>query len=266
MLANGSYIPAKDSLNMGLMSFYPFRHKVIEIIELEEPMDVYDLEVPETHNFALAAGIFVHNSAKQGRNREFQAILPLRGKVLNIERAEYKKMMDNEELMNLITAVGVGIGKQIDLSKLRYGKIIICTDSDVDGSHIRTLLLTFFYRQLPQLIETGHIYIAQPPLYRLEYRNNPYYLKDDNALRAFIKEKKLDNSSMKLQRYKGLGELAALQLWETTMNPETRSLLQVKIDSYLEADKMFNILMGSQVDMRRDFIMANSELLKNLDT
>jgi DNA gyrase subunit B len=162
---------------------------------------------PDKCELFLVEGSSAGGSCKQGRCREFQAVLPLRGKVLNIEKCEFKKMMANEELTNLVTAIGVGIGRQIDLSKIRYGKIIICTDSDVDGSHIRTLLLTFFYRQMPQLIENGNIFIAQPPLYRLEHRGTTHYLKDDGALRRFIKEKKLSNTTIKLQRFKGLGEM-----------------------------------------------------------
>lgn len=220
---------------------------------------------PEKCELFIVEGNSAGGSCKQGRSREFQAVLPLRGKVLNIEKCEFKKMMANEELTNLITAIGVGIGKQIDLSKLRYGKIIICTDSDVDGSHIRTLLLTFFYRQMPQLVEGGHIFIAQPPLYRLDHRGTTQWLKDDAALRKFVKEKKLNSSMIKLQRFKGLGEMNPEQLWETTLNPVTRSMLRVTIEDYLEADKIFNILMGSQVELRKDFIANNTELVSNLD-
>lgn len=243
-----------------------YNHKVVKIIQLEEKMDVYDLEVPGTHNFALASGIFVHNSAKQGRNREFQAILPLRGKVLNVEKCEFQRMIANEELTNLITAMGVGIGKNLNPDNLRYDKIIINTDSDVDGSHIRTLLLTFFFRQMPQLIYNGNIYIAQPPLYRLEWRRNAYYLKDDNMLRAFAKEKGIAPGQLKIQRFKGLGEMSPEQLWETTMNPETRTLLRVVIDDFVEADRIFNILMGTQVEPRKEFLVEHALSARNLDT
>lgn len=293
-----------NDVELMLDAIKTYNHKVVEIIELEEKMDVYDLEVPGTHNFALASGIFVHNSAKQGRDRKTQAILPLRGKVLNVEKNDFKRMLDNKELTTLITALGVGIGQNLNPDKLRYGKVIIFTDSDVDGSHIRTLLLTFFYRQMPQLIFNGNIYIAQPPLYRITNRGKSVYLKDDreknvyiskmlekynirklkrrtkkalykatisgkdidlkdeNAKDAFVAEKL---KGMKFQRFKGLGEMNPDQLWETSMNPETRNLLRVEIGNIAETDRMFSILMADDTIARRSFIMANSELVKNLD-
>lgn len=264
MLKNGDYIRADKSLNKDLRSF-DFQIKVVEIIPLGEPMDVYDLEVPGTHNFALASGIFVHNSAKQGRDRRFQAILPLRGKVLNVERCEYQKLLKNEEIMNLITVIGAGIGKSFDPNNIRYGKVIVCTDADVDGAHIRSLLLTFFFRQMPQLIMNGNIYIAQPPLYRIDWHGVTYYLKDDAAKKAFMIERKMGKNAefaKKFQRFKGLGEMASEQLWETTINPESRTLLQVKISNILEADRIFNILMGDLVDPRRDFIVNSAQYAK----
>lgn len=239
-----------------------YNHKVVKIIELEEKMDVYDLEVPGTHNFALSSGIFVHNSAKMGRNREYQAILPLRGKVLNVEKSEFQKMVKNEELTNLISAIGVGFGKSFDINKLRYNKIIIFTDSDVDGSHIRTLLLTFFYRQMPQLIKDGNIYIARPPLFRVSYRNKSKYLRDDRELKEFIRTNKINRESkgFKVQRFKGLGEMNPEDLWKTSMDPNTREVSQVIIEDVLEAEKVFMTLMGTQVDVRKDFIIKNYNL------
>jgi DNA gyrase subunit B len=203
-------------------------------------------------------------SAKQGRDRKNQAILPLRGKVLNVERCEWKKLLANEELTTLVTAMGTSIGRNFSVDGLRYHKIIIMTDSDVDGSHIRTLLLTFFFRQMPQLIMEGHIYIAQPPLYRVTYRGNHYYLKDDRALIALKKEKRIPDGSFHKQRFKGLGEMNPEQLWETTMDPTKRNLIKVEVGNLLVADRLFGLLMGDQVEPRRRFIeeMANSA---NLD-
>jgi DNA gyrase subunit B len=220
---------------------------------------------PEKCELFVVEGDSAGGSAKQGRNRGFQAILPLRGKVLNVERCEFQKMMKNEELTNLITAIGVGIGKGLDLSSIRYKKVIIMTDSDVDGAHIRTLLLTFFFRQMPQLIHNENIYIAQPPLYRVDWRKNKYYIKDDNALQAFVKEKNIPSGQLKLQRFKGLGEMSPDQLWSTTMDPNTRSLLKVMIKDYVEADKLFNLLMGNQVEPRRQFISERALKVNVLD-
>jgi DNA gyrase subunit B len=220
---------------------------------------------PEKCELFVVEGDSAGGSAKQGRNRGFQAILPLRGKVLNVERCEFQKMMKNEELTNLITAIGVGIGKGLDLSSIRYKKVIIMTDSDVDGAHIRTLLLTFFFRQMPQLIHNENIYIAQPPLYRVDWRKNKYYIKDDNALQAFVKEKNIPIGQLKLQRFKGLGEMSPDQLWSTTMDPNTRSLLKVMIKDYVEADKLFNLLMGNQVEPRRQFISERALKVNVLD-
>lgn len=244
-----------------------YNHKVVKIVELEEKMDVYDLEVPETHNFALAAGIFVHNSAKQGRDRRFQAILPLRGKIMNVEKSDFQKLIKSEEIMNLVTVIGAGVGRSFDCNDIRYGKIIIMTDADVDGAHIRTLLLTFFFRQMPQLILNGHVYIARPPLYRINLRGTVYYLQDDAAKEAFMIEKKLSKDSesgKKFQRFKGLGEMNPSQLWETAMDPDTRSMSKVMITDPLEADKVFSILMGEQVEPRKDFII-NSSKFANID-
>ena len=220
-------------------------------------MDVYDLEVPGTHNFALASGVFVHNSAKQGRNREFQAVLPLRGKILNVEKARLNNIFGNREITALVTAIGTGIGEaEFNLERLRYHKIIIMTDADVDGAHIRTLLLTFFFRFMRTLIEAGHIYIAQPPLYRAAKGKKEYYVYNDQRLAVLLKE--LGNDGIAIQRYKGLGEMNPKQLWETTMNPDNRTLLQVTIEDAIEADKLFTMLMGSEVAPRSEFIEAHA--------
>jgi DNA gyrase subunit B len=213
------------------------------------------LKDPELCEIFIVEGNSAGGSCKQGRNREFQAVLPLRGKVLNIEKSEFSKMMSNKELAALITAIGTGIGRNIDLSKLRYNKVIILCDADVDGSHIRSLLLTFFFRQMPQLIESGHVYVGRPPLYRINYRGNSYYLNNDRELNKFVKER---NFKGKVQRFKGLGEMNPEQLWETTLNPNTRKLLRVEINDYLEADRIFGILMGKSVELRKEFIEENS--------
>jgi len=251
-----------------------YNHKIVKIVQLKNKVDVYDFEVPGTNNFALSCGVFVHNSAKQARDRRFQAILPLRGKVLNIEKKEFKNLVDNKELASLIAAIGAGIGKSFNPDNIRYNKILIMTDSDVDGAHIRTLLLTFFFRQMPQLIVNGNLFIARPPLYKLTYRNNTHYVQDNSELKSFIKRhnikrEKIGNGfsykGVKLQRFKGLGEMNPAQLWETAMDPETRKISVVTIDNYIEADKIFGILMGNDVGPRRDFVQNNSDLAENID-
>jgi DNA gyrase subunit B len=237
-------------------------HKVVSVEVLNERMDVYDIEVPHTHNFALASGVFVHNSAKQGRDRHFQAILPLRGKIMNTERARLDKILSSNEIKALISALGTGIGDNFDLEGLRYGRVIIMTDADVDGSHIRTLLLTFFFRYMPQLIEDGHLYIAQPPLYRIAYKNQVKYVYSDKEKDKALKEV---GEKASLQRYKGLGEMNPTQLWETTMNPENRTLLLVTVDDAAESDRTFDMLMGDAVDPRRKFIQTHAKAVRNLD-
>jgi DNA gyrase subunit B len=211
----------------------------------------------------LVEGDSAGGSAKLGRNREFQAILPLRGKVINVEKAQRHKIFDNNEIRSMITAFGCGFGDEMDLEKLRYHKIVIMTDADVDGSHIRTLILTFFYRFLKPLIEAGHIYIAQPPLYKVSKGTTIRYAYSD----AELEEVKADIGSDKIniQRYKGLGEMNPEQLWETTMDPEVRTLIQVDVENAIEADSVFEMLMGDDVEPRRDFIVDNARFVKNLD-
>ena len=227
-----------------------WNHKIRRIERLNQKMDVYDIEVLNTHNFALASGIFVHNSAKQARNKEFQAILPLKGKILNVEKAQPVKVLSNEEIANMITAIGAGITDQFDIAKLRYAKIIIMTDADVDGAHIRTLLLTFFFRFTPKLIENGNIYIAVSPLYRVRKRGD-HYVYSDKELKELLSK---ITGATDVQRFKGLGEMNPEQLWETTMNPKTRMLKKVTIDDVVKADEIFSKLMGDEVEYRKQFI------------
>ena len=235
-----------------------YNHKIKKVERLTNKIDVYDLEVKDTHNFALASGIFVHNSAKQGRMREFQAILPLKGKILNVEKARPDKIFSNKEIMAMISAIGTSVSDEFDIKKLRYGKIIIMTDADVDGSHICCLMLTFFYRYMKPLIENGNVYIAQPPLYRVSKGKENFYLFTEEEMN------KLANKG-DVQRYKGLGEMNPEQLWETTMNPKNRILKQVTIRDAIEADEIFTILMGDQVEPRRDFIQKHAKTVRNLD-
>jgi DNA gyrase subunit B len=238
-----------------------YNHRIVSIERLEEKYDVYDIEVPNTHNFALASGVFVHNSAKQGRDRQFQAILPLRGKILNIEKTDDAKIYKNNEIQSLITALGLGIkGEEFDDAQLRYHRIIIMTDADVDGAHIRTLLLTFFYRYQRELVDRGYIYIACPPLFKVERGRNHYYCYTERELQRQISEFPA-NANYTIQRFKGLGEMMPAQLWDTTMNPETRTLKQVEIEDAAEADRMFTVLMGDRVAPRREFIETHAPKL-----
>ena len=239
-----------------------YNHKIKNIVQLNQKIDVYDLEVEGTHNFALASGIFVHNSAKQGRNREFQAILPLKGKILNVEKARIDKVLSSDEIVTIITAIGAGIGEDFDLNRLRYHKIIIMADSDVDGAHITTLILTFFYRYMQALIEKSHIYIAQAPLYKIKKGKSVIYAYTENGKDRALKQ--LGEGCI-VQRYKGLGEMNPQQLWQTTMDPANRILKKVTIEDAVYADEIFTILMGEQVEPRRKFIEENAQFVKNLD-
>lgn len=217
---------------------------------------------PEETEIYIVEGNSAGGSAKGGRDRKFQAILPLWGKMLNVEKARLDRVYGNDKLMPVITALGTGIGEEFDLNKLRYGRVIIMADADVDGSHIRTLLLTFFYRYMRPLVEEGHVYIAQPPLFRITKNKRHYYAYSDNERDEIMTQLQ---SGYDIQRYKGLGEMDSEQLWETTMNPETRVMLQVTPSDAAQADEIFTILMGDKVEPRREFIERNAKYVKNLD-
>lgn len=224
--------------------------------------DCQSSDIKETEVY-LVEGDSAGGSAKQGRDRRFQAILPLKGKIMNVEKARLDKILGYEEIRSMITAFGTGIGSEFNIEKLRYGKIIIMTDADVDGAHIRTLLLTFFFRYMKELIDGGHIYIAQPPLYKVTKGRKEAYCYSDKELDDFLNE--VGRSNYSIQRYKGLGEMNADQLYDTTMDPNTRTLLKVTIQDAVNADEIFTTLMGDKVEPRRDFIQENSKYVKNLD-
>lgn len=240
------------------------RKNALEVSSLPGKLADCSIKDPEQAEIYLVEGDSAGGSAKQGRDRRFQAILPLRGKILNVEKARLDKILNNEEIRTMITAFGSGIGEDFDLAKRRYGKIIIMTDADVDGAHIRTLLLTFFYRYMKPLIENGHVYIAQPPLYQIKKgRTGHWYTYSDEELNQKLAE--VGRDGVTVQRYKGLGEMNPEQLWETTMDPDKRTILQVHLAEAEEADEIFTILMGEKVEPRRKFIEENAQRVRNLD-
>lgn len=218
---------------------------------------------PSQCELYLVEGDSAGGSAKQGRNRRFQAILPFRGKILNVEKSRLAKILKNNEVLSLITAMGTGIGDDYNISRARYHRVIIMTDADVDGAHIRTLILTLFFRYMRPLIDAGYVYIAQPPLYRIKKGQSEHYVFSDKELNAKIQE--IGDKGINIQRYKGLGEMNPEQLWETTMNPETRTILQVTMEDAIVADEVFSILMGDEVEPRKNFIMKNAAQVINLD-
>jgi DNA gyrase subunit B len=240
------------------------RKSALEVSNLPGKLADCSSKDPSVSELYVVEGDSAGGSAKQGRDRHFQAILPLRGKIINVEKARLDKILSNNEVRAIITALGTGIGEDFDITKARYHKIIIMTDADVDGAHIRTLLLTFFYRYMRQLIEKGYVYIAQPPLYKIQQGKHVEYAYNDRQLETIL-AKLPDNPKPNIQRYKGLGEMNPEQLWETTMNPETRTLLQVSLQDAIEADETFEILMGDKVEPRRQFIEENAKYVKNLD-